>query len=303
MASLIGVDWGTSQLRAYLLDGCGAILDRREAPRGILTVEAGGFPGVLAEALAGWPGGLPVILSGMVGSRQGWVEAPYLPCPARPGDLAGGLVALDAPGLGPARLVPGISHRHPDGHPDVIRGEETQIAGALMALGLSEGLFVLGGTHSKWVRVEGGAIAGFSTYMTGEVFAALRGHTILGRLMPSAERGEGEGFRRGVTEGAALPSAGALLARLFSVRTLGLFDELPGRELSDYLSGLLIGAEMAAATREGAGRFIAVKSQGLERHYDVAADILGLDCVPAPADCVVLGHLAIARAAGLVAGA
>jgi len=199
--------------------------------------------------------------------------------------------------------VPGVSFRHEDGHPDVMRGEETQIAGALAAMGLSDGLFVLGGTHSKWVRVEAGAITAFSTYMTGEVFAALRGHTILGRLMPEGERGDGAGLRRGVLEGAALPSAGSLLARLFSVRTLGLFDELPGRELSDYLSGLLIGAELAEATRHGAGRFIAVKSQGLERQYDAAADILGLDCVPAPADCVVLGHLAIARAAGLVVDA
>jgi 2-dehydro-3-deoxygalactonokinase len=181
--ALIGVDWGTSAFRAVLLDAAGNILDRRSGPHGIMTVTDGDFARVLSTQIGEWlnRARVPVIMSGMIGSRQGWMEAPYVSAPAGLADLAAALlpVPLDAADV---RIVPGVAVAATSMR-DVMRGEETQIFGALATSGATDGRFVLPGTHSKWVAVEGGRIAAFSTYMTGEIFAACRKHTILGRLM------------------------------------------------------------------------------------------------------------------------
>jgi 2-dehydro-3-deoxygalactonokinase len=299
--ALIGIDWGTTSFRAYLLDRAGAVLDRIEAPRGILAVENGAFAEAFSAALAPWlanHGRLPAILSGMIGSRQGWTEAPYARCPAGLRELASALMPV--PGAAEIRIVPGLDQRDAAGLPDVMRGEETQILGALTALSIDGGTFVLPGTHSKWATVEGGRIAGFRTFMTGEVFAALRAHTILGRLMAEAP-GSGSGFRCGLDAARRLATAGDLLNRLFSVRSLGLFGDLPAHELADYLSGLLIGAEITAAHRPGGETVVLVGSEALCARYRAALDCVGVASTTAPADCVVLGHLKIAEVAGLVA--
>jgi 2-dehydro-3-deoxygalactonokinase len=193
-------------------------------------------------------------------------------------------------------LVPGLSTDN-DGMPDVMRGEETQIFGALALSGRDEGLFVLPGTHSKWAEVHGGRIVSFRTFMTGEAFSALKGHTILGRLM--AEGHDADAFARGVREGAAVKSAGALLNRLFATRTYGLMDKLPATALSDYLSGLLIGAEVAEATRQSADIVTIIASPALAQRYDAALGLLGCASTLAPNDCVAAGHWRIARSAGL----
>src|SRR5581483_1007423 len=184
-----------------------------------------------------------VVLSGMIGSRQGWHEAPYAHCPAGADELVAGVARFEHDGLALA-FVPGLSCEN-DGMPDVMRGEETQIHGSLALSGRDEGLFLLPGTHSKWAEVAGGRIVSFRTFMTGEVFGALKEHTILGRLM--RQGADSEGFARGVREGAALGSGGALLNRLFATRSYGLMGTLAETALSDYLSGLLIGAEVATA--------------------------------------------------------
>ena len=178
---MIGVDWGTTSFRAFRLGPDGAVLDRRSAAAGILQVGATGVRGGAARSRSGR--GLrraksQVLLSGMVGSRQGWVEAPYLPCPAGPAELATALTEIPFEGAR-VRLVPGVSAEDASGVPEVMRGEETQIAGVLEAIG-AEGLVCLPGSHSKWVRIAGGRIAGYTTHLTGEAFAALSGHTILG---------------------------------------------------------------------------------------------------------------------------
>ena len=182
--------------------------------------------------------------------------------------------------------------------PDVMRGEETQIFGALALSGRDEGLFLLPGTHSKWAEVTGGRIVSFRTFMTGEVFGALKDHTILGRLMREGAD-DADGFARGVREGAALGSAGALLNRLFATRTYGLMDRLADTALSDYLSGLLVGAEIAEATRQAksAVTIIASPSAGAALHR--CAGLLGHQSTLAPDDCVAAGHWRLARAAGL----
>jgi 2-dehydro-3-deoxygalactonokinase len=251
---MIGIDWGTSSLRAYRLALDGAVRERREAPaRGIMAIAPGGFAAALREAVGDWIAGGEdrVLLCGMVGSRQGWVEAPYLPCPAGLAELAAATVPVpfDDP-LARVRLVPGLLARDAAGVPEVMRGEETQALGLLGATDNgAEATLCLPGTHCKWVRVAAdGRIAGFATHMTGEVFAALSAHTILARTMDAAAAAHPGAFDRGV---ARARQRGGLLHHLFGVRALGLTGELADQEAASYLSGLLIGHEVAAALEAG----------------------------------------------------
>ena len=242
---LVALDWGTTALRAYLLGDAGVVLDRRSEPLGILQTPGRDFAGVYHAVTETWRHrhfGLPAIASGMIGSAQGWIEAPYVDVPADLDDVVQ-MLAIE-PGTG-LRIVPGLAQRGPA--PDVMRGEETQLFGAqshsrALARG---GCVVLPGTHSKWVRISDGRIQGFTTYMTGELFAVLRGHSILGRLAdPAASAGTavGPGFLRGVR--VARDASGALSSLLFSARSAVLVGDLPATESLDYLSGLLIGDEL-----------------------------------------------------------
>ncbi|MEN3379610.1 MAG: 2-dehydro-3-deoxygalactonokinase [Hyphomicrobiales bacterium] len=296
---LIGLDWGTTSCRAYLIGADGVIARNADGP-GILRVEGGAFGPWFDTMVGAWVamhGVLPVILSGMIGSRQGWKEAPYAACPAGVDEILKALVRIDHDGLA-ISLAPGLMTEN-DGMPDVMRGEETQILGALALSGSDGGLFLLPGTHSKWAEVSGGRIVSFRTFMTGEIFGALKDHTILGRLMRDGSR-DAEAFARGVKEGAALGSAGALLNRMFATRTYGLMDRLPDTALSDYLSGLLIGAEIAEATRRSQSAVTIVASAALAQRYTDALKLLGHDGTLAPEDCVAAGHRRIARAAALI---
>jgi 2-dehydro-3-deoxygalactonokinase len=293
---LIGLDWGTTSCRAYLIGTDGAVLERLTDGPGILKVENGAF-GVALDAMIGrWDTTLPVILSGMIGSRQGWVEAPYANCPAATGDVVKALAKIEHAGRTIA-LVPGLSCEN-GGMPDVMRGEETQILGALEMAREEGGVFLLPGTHSKWAGVTQGWIASFRTFMTGEVFGALKDHTILGRLMKEGAP-DPDGFARGVRAGATLGSAGALLNRLFATRTYGLMNRLPDTALSDYLSGLLVGAEIAEATRQIEVPVTVIASPALAQRYTEALRLLGHESSCAADDCVAAGHWRIARAAGL----
>lgn len=298
-AALIGIDWGTSNFRAFLLDSAGTMLDRRAGPNGIMSVPDGKFAQVLAAGIGDWlaEGRLPIVMSGMIGSRQGWVEAPYVATPLGIEDLAAGLVRapFDA---ADARIVPGLRTTSDDSH-DVIRGEETQIFGALASLGIEGGRFLLPGTHSKWAVVEGSRITSFATYMTGEIFSAARGHTILGRLMQEGTP-KGEAFLRGVAYGAWPGSPGALLHRLFGVRTAGLFGEVDSVDLSDYLSGLLIGAEIADQSGRDNRPVHIIASDALAERYRAAASSLGVTGKIVPSDSIVGGYMALAKIAGLL---
>lgn len=295
--ALIGLDWGTTSCRAYLVGADGAVLDRVADGAGILKVENGAFGAALDTMVGRWDAALPVLLSGMIGSRQGWVEAPYARCPAGADGVVKALATVDH-GRRTISLVPGLSTEN-DAMPDVMRGEETQIFGALALSGQTDGLFLLPGTHSKWAYATGGRIASFRTFMTGEVFGALKDHTILGRLMREGAP-DADSFARGVREGAALGSAGALLHRVFATRTYGLMDKLPDTALSDYLSGLLIGAETAEATQHAGGAVTIVASAALAQRYTDALRTLGHASTLAPEDCVAAGHWRVAHAAGLV---
>ena len=243
---MIAIDWGTSSFRAFLLDGAN-IVDHIPAGPGLLAIPPGGFPAALSAAIGPWlqGGEHRVLMAGMVGSRQGWVEAPYLFCPVDPAALAAAAIPVPFAGA-TVRLLPGLSATDAAGMPEVMRGEEVQIAGVLDRTG-PDALVCLPGSHSKWVTVAGGRIQGFVTHMTGEAFAAIRGHTILGRLMADAPPHPGA-FARGVARSA---DRGGLLHHLFGVRTLGLFGQLPEDQAASFLSGVLIGHEIRAAAPVG----------------------------------------------------
>ena len=298
-ATWISVDWGTSSFRATLRAGDGGMLSSCEAPRGILTFQPQDFEPLLEEKTRDWRRrgpDAPIIMSGMIGARQGWREAPYAKTPAGVEEIAAAILSIETRLMGVVRVIPGVVTEGSTGAPDVMRGEETQILGALAATGAASGIFVLPGTHSKWVEVGDGRIQAFRTFMTGEIFAALKAHTILARLMtePSPE-GSGEGFARGVEAARRFRDPGDLLNAVFMTRTLGLFDRLPGSELAEYLSGLLIAAEIRSGAA-GATIATAVGASALVSRYRRAGDALGVEIIAAPEDCAALGQAAILRA-------
>jgi 2-dehydro-3-deoxygalactonokinase len=273
---LIGVDWGTSGFRAYRIGADGRILDSRSAPKGILAVPAGGFPAVLEAQVGDWlaQGEAPFVMSGMVGSRQGWVEVPYLSCPAGFDEIASSLVSVGWKNH-KAWVVPGL--RCDTAVPDVMRGEETQILGAGR-----DGLVCLPGTHSKWVSVEGGRIVRFSTHMTGEVYAVLKNHSILGRTMEHASLDEAA-LVQGVNRAG---EPGGLLHHLFGVRTRGLMGELSPAASGSYLSGILIGHELRAFEVKS---FHILATPELVGLYEQAARLLGIETTRLPPDAAAHG--------------
>jgi 2-dehydro-3-deoxygalactonokinase len=241
---MIVVDWGTSHLRAYRLNASGDIESRRAAPLGIMSVGHRAFAAVLDDFLGDWADAAdgPIIMSGMIGSRQGWIEVPYVPCPAGLGELAAGVSVAPSTGKNTLFICPGLSCRDADGIPDVMRGEEVQIFGALIARrDLHSASVCLPGTHSKHALVRNDRIQGFVTHMTGEVFALMREHSILGRLM-TAPQTDLDAFDEGLRR--ARQRSG-LLHHVFSVRTRNLMGDMAAASLSDYLSGILIGHELA----------------------------------------------------------
>jgi 2-dehydro-3-deoxygalactonokinase len=251
---MIGIDWGTTNFRAFRIARDGSIRERRAGPKGILNVPDGRFGDTLREEIGPWlaAGEDRVLLSGMIGSRQGWKEAPYLPCPAGAAELGVALVDI---GFDWARvkLVPGLSGFDESGVAEVMRGEETQILGVPLLL-RDGGIACLPGTHSKWARVEGGRIVGFTTHMTGEAFGVLRSHTILGRMMRDGPS-DGAPFDTGLIRSA---DPGGLLHHLFGVRAEVLADRLSDSEAPAYLSGILIGHEVRAALAHAGGAVVQV---------------------------------------------
>jgi 2-dehydro-3-deoxygalactonokinase len=275
--ALLALDWGTSSLRGARLDARGQAVEERSFARGILSVAPGEFPRVFESCFGDWmkdPHAL-CLMAGMVGSRQGWLEAPYCACPAGFEEVASKLAWVEP---GRIAIVPGLVCEQegiPDVKrlnriPDVMRGEETQIFGALKLLARQDALLVLPGTHSKWVRVQAGRIQSFATFMTGEFFALLRQHSILAHTLPvnpSDGDFDSEAFEQGVT--LALRS-NSLLHSAFSARTLSLFDRLPAAALPSYLSGLVIGEELRVQPLKSSDEVIIIGSEALTQRYQNA---------------------------------
>jgi 2-dehydro-3-deoxygalactonokinase len=306
--SLIALDWGTSNLRASLLDVDGAVLDTRSAAAGVMTVPERRFAETLLSLCGDWLAAHPgcaCIASGMVGSRQGWVEAPYVECPAGLDDAAAKLVRV-AFGVGHhLHVVPGLRCVGDDGQADVMRGEETQLWGADLPAG---SCVVLPGTHSKWAWLgEGDRVLGFQTHMTGEVYALLTQHGILGRLMALGGAFVPAAFDDGVRLG--MQQHAHLLHTLFAARSAGLMGQRAGNELPDFLSGMLIGAEIASArsgsriSSHGAGAVTLLGDGALCDRYARALGLAGIAVQRAAHEATTRGQWRVAVAAGLAAAA
>ena len=261
----IAVDWGTTNRRAYRIDGGGRCSEEFEDARGVLSVEPDGFPAAVAEIRARL-GDHPLLLAGMIGSNRGWIEAPYVPCPAGLDGIARGLAWADDR----TAIVPGVSD---DARPDVMRGEEVQLLGAVAAGMIPPDCLVCHpGTHNKWVEVAGGRIATFRTVMTGELFNLLREHSVLADLLePEAE--PGEAFEAGVRKGL---DSDDLQAELFSVRARVLLSKARREDAASYTSGLLIGGDIRIGLRSALGGQVVVMGRPeLTSLYAAALAIAG----------------------------
>ena len=259
----IAVDWGTTNRRAYAIGADGRVAERIEDDLGILSIANGGFVDEIGMLRTRF-GDRPMLLAGMIGSNRGWIETPYVPCPARLADLVAGLVWVEKDRLA---IVPGLSFE--DGETaDVMRGEEVQIFGAAGSGMVPAGSLVCHpGTHNKWIALEGDMIAGFRTVMTGELFNLLKEHSILGELLAMPARPDAA-FERGVRHGLAHDD---LTAALFSVRAGVLLGRRPREEAASHVSGLLIGSDLRIGLRaDRAGEIAVIGSPDLTRLYAAA---------------------------------
>ncbi|RTQ99586.1 2-dehydro-3-deoxygalactonokinase [Halomonas nitroreducens] len=300
--TLIGIDWGTSSFRASLIDADGGTLESREDPSGILAIQNRDFEGFLKEAIDDWMCDFPdtpIIASGMITSRNGWLETPYASLPLGIKELAGEMVKHRTQDGRTIHFITGCSQDPNGERPDVIRGEETELIGYLTAHGLESGIFLLPGTHNKWLRVEDGRITQFVTHMTGEVYSLLGKHSILAfgeETTPFCE----DAFLRGLT--AVKKRPGSLLSNIFTTRTLSLFGNITKEATADYLSGVLIGEEFLSSLRvDGSPPSLTIIGrQDLSLRYQKAAEFFGIPSTIATPGLSQRGQLAIARSAELV---
>jgi 2-dehydro-3-deoxygalactonokinase len=327
-AKLIALDWGTSSLRCYRLGALGKVLETRSFPLGIAQIlgttrefapsdASQAFERVFLEAIGDWidaAPGVPLIACGMVGSANGWCEIPYLKVPIDCRHLGETLGAVRINCDRVLHIVPGLIEQ--TDLPNVMRGEETQIAGAFtaasghFAAAKEEVLVGLPGTHSKWAFMRGSTLEHFETFMTGEVYRVLCAHTILGRTMrqsPSVDYGS---FDRGVHITRKVTGEAGILSTIFSVRTLGLVGDLSPEQQPDYLSGLIIGHEIAALLRleekrrtkkrTKLPRILLVGESALAARYARALGIYGREQVEQVPQATEHGLWFLAEQAGLV---
>jgi len=247
--AFIGVDWGTSSFRAWLFDRTGHVLDRVYGPFGITQVTDKAFRQTLMTAVGDWlsgPSDMPVVMCGMIGSAQGWVEATYLSGTVGVDDLAAGVVKVPDPEA-EIYIIPGLQGVSADGHNDVMRGEETLLAGELRKAESGSSLFCLPGTHSKWIAGDAGRIERLTTFMTGELFQLIRANSILSPLID--EGAEVNLHSEAFAEGVALAkSPSGPLHQLFAIRAGILTGRFARADVLTLLSAVLVGSECKAVT-------------------------------------------------------
>lgn len=290
----VAVDWGTSSFRLWLIGRDGGVLAERRSGEGMTTAARTGFADVLASHLAAIsaPEGLPVLICGMAGARQGWIEAGYLDTPAALSAIPAAAVRI--PGVdADIRILPGLAQRDAMA-PDVMRGEETQLLGAAGELGNGDHLVCMPGTHSKWVRLSGGRVEGFTTFMTGELFEAIAKNTTLSHAIAEAGAisGDSAAFHAAVRRMVETPAL--MTSQLFSVRAGSLIAGLSPEDGKARLSGTLIGLEIAGAlslVAEGTPVTLVV-SGGLGALYKEALAAAGLSSSVIDADSAVRNGLA-----------
>ena len=285
----IAVDWGTSNMRAWAMSASGTVLAEARSDKGMGELARDEFETELLRTVGDWISGpTTVVACGMVGSRQGWVEAPYasVPCPALPDGLA--RAPVQNPDL-QVHVIPGIKQTDPA---DVMRGEETQIAGFLALNKNWDGGICLPGTHTKWVHVSADEVVSFQTFMTGELFATISQQTVL-RHSLATEGWDDDAFSNAVEEAMARPER--LAARLFSLRADGLLNDLSAVSARARLSGLLIGAELAAAKPYWLGQQIAViGASGISKRYVDALALLHAPATQVQASAITVAGLTAA---------
>jgi len=282
----IAVDWGTTNRRAYLLDGAGHRIDEFEDAKGVLTVTD--FPAAVAE-IRERLGDRPLLLAGMIGSNKGWVEAPYVPCPAGIDELAANLTWAGER----EAIVPGVSYIG-QGRADVMRGEEVQLLGGVAAkLVAKEALVCHPGTHNKWALLRGGIIKTFGTVMTGELFSLLKDHSILADLLAGPVE-PNDAFKRGVRS--ALEND-LLPASLFGVRAGVLLGQTNKDDAASYVSGLLVGTDVRIGlTWPMAARIMVIGRPELTRLYAAAIGEAGREAVELDGEqCFLAGIQEIAK--------
>ncbi|HBT68145.1 MAG TPA: 2-dehydro-3-deoxygalactonokinase [Agrobacterium sp.] len=293
-ATSIIVDWGTTSLRATLVSQNGKELDHLETAQGISSLSKGEHEAVLMAALAPWfstHGALPVAALGMITSRNGWIEVPYVPCPAGPAELAAGTVRRTLPNGSDLVFLPGLNDPARQPFPDVMRGEETQIVGHGL---VPDATIILPGTHSKWARVKSGRIDSFQTFVTGEIFNLLINHSFIARGSTQPPVEDPDAYRWGLGEA---KQSTAMLSLLFSARTGGLVGRLSADQLRSYVRGLVIGQEFRQAYDAGwyseGGAAAIVGNDGLNDLYVVAADVFDLKISMGTDDALTKGALAV----------
>ena len=285
----IAVDWGTTNRRAYRIDHSGACVSSSEDDLGVLSVDTGGFPAAVDDIRAQL-GDLPLLLAGMVGSTRGWIDVPYVRCPASLEDLATQLHWVEPDRVA---IVPGLSVIG-DGHADVMRGEEVQLFGAVAAdLIPATSVVCHPGTHNKWVALEDGRITGFKTVMTGEIFNLLRKHSILAEML-TGEVQEGEWFAAGVRRGL---ESRPLTGELFPIRAQVLLEEMQREGASSFTSGLLIGMDLKVGLElAGDSKLFIMGRPDLTNLYAAAAAQAGRSSAEVDGAAAFLaGAVAIAR--------
>jgi 2-dehydro-3-deoxygalactonokinase len=300
--AVISVDWGLSSLRCRLLDEGGVIIASRQSSSGVRAIEHRSFRDALLVEIGSWieeHRGTPVLLSGMIGSRLGWVEAPYVACPAGLREIGQALLPLHVAGLPRAFIVPGVKLLTPE-RADIMRGEECEVLGCLADPSSRAALYVAPGTHSKWVAVQGDRIASFTTMMTGELFSLLSGASSLAEMV-SGTGGDDASFLEGLNLARQAATKGGILPLLFTIRADGVLGRRSPPQSRSLLSGMLIGSELAhALSGHGESDLLIVGDDQLADHYQRALlRVFGRPSRRGPSAAAALGHLAIARHLGL----
>ena len=291
------VDWGTSSFRLWLMDANDNVLAERRSGEGMTTAARTGFADVLDFHLGALtaPADMPVVICGMAGARQGWIEAGYVDVPAPLTAILSGAVRI--PGeQRDIRILPGLAQRS-TASPDVMRGEETQLLGALDTLGDGDQIVCMPGTHSKWVHVSDGTVTRFSTFMTGELFEVISKHSILSHAVDAADGDDEDAFADGAE--AAFQNPALATSLLFAVRAGQLLHGMTATQARAKLSGTLIGLEIAGALQDspnvsGIGLVASGKLQSL---YEVAFRRLDLSYTVIDADTAVRRGLSVAAKA------
>ena len=295
-AAVAAVDWGTSSFRLWLLDRAGIVLAERRSGEGMLTAASEGFGQILEKhlAAAGAAASLPVIICGMAGARQGWIEAPYVTVPAGLDGLLAGAVPVPGQNAREILILPGLAQRD-EAAPDVMRGEETQLAGIAPLFAAGRHVVCMPGTHSKWVAADDGTIEGFRTWLTGELFSVLSKQSILRHSLGEAATPplpDDPLFLAACDR--ALEQGGDIGSSLFRIRAATLLQDQKPEAAAANLSGLLIGAEIASALRvypAAAGKIILVASGALGSLYEASLKRAGCAVLHADADEAVRAGL------------